>query len=95
MEMCQKGLKNVNVKMMMFVFIIKLGFPVMAIIVGCKAQSIPFSWSIEPNTSLKPSIAFWIFCNYDLSLLSCLLNCNSRDATQVEMLGFKFDFNFI
>jgi hypothetical protein len=38
----QKGLKNANVKMMMFVFIIKLGFLVMAIIVGYEAQSTPF-----------------------------------------------------
>jgi hypothetical protein len=36
--------------MTMFVFIVELGFLVMAIIVGCKAQSTPFSWSIEPNT---------------------------------------------
>jgi hypothetical protein len=34
----------------MFVFIVELGFPVMAIIVGYKAQSIPSPWSIEPNT---------------------------------------------
>jgi hypothetical protein len=34
----------------MFVFIVELGFPVMAIIVGFEAQSIPFPWSIEPNT---------------------------------------------
>ncbi len=33
----QKGLKNVNVKMTMFAFIIELGFPMMAIIVGYKA----------------------------------------------------------
>jgi hypothetical protein len=37
MESCRKGLKNVNVKMTMFVFIIELGFPVMAIIVGYEA----------------------------------------------------------
>jgi hypothetical protein len=49
-ELHQNGLNSVNVKMMMFVFIVKLGFPVMAIIVGCEAQSIPFPWSIEPNT---------------------------------------------
>jgi hypothetical protein len=49
-ELHQKGLKNVNVKMTMFVFIVKLGFPMMAIIVGCEAQSIPFPWSIESNT---------------------------------------------
>jgi hypothetical protein len=46
----QKGLKSVNVKMMMFVFIIELKFPVMAIIIGYEAQSTPFPWSIEPNT---------------------------------------------
>jgi hypothetical protein len=34
MEPRQKGLKNVNVKMTMFIFIIKLAFPTMAIIVG-------------------------------------------------------------
>jgi hypothetical protein len=33
----QKGSKNINVKMMMFVFIVELGFPVMAIIVGYEA----------------------------------------------------------
>jgi hypothetical protein len=33
----------------MFVFIVKLGFLVMAIIIGYKAQSTPFLWSIEPN----------------------------------------------
>jgi hypothetical protein len=48
-ESHQKGLKNVNVKMTMFVFVIKLWFPVMAIIVDYEAQSTPFSWSIEPN----------------------------------------------
>jgi len=49
-ELSQKGLKNVSVKMMMFVFIVELGFPVVAIIVGYKAQSTPFPWNIEPNT---------------------------------------------
>jgi hypothetical protein len=49
-ELCQKGSKNVNVKMTMFVFILKLGFPMMAIIVGYEAQSTPFPWSIKPNT---------------------------------------------
>jgi hypothetical protein len=43
-------LKNVNVKMMMFAFIVELGFPVMAIIVGYEAKSTPFPWSIKPNT---------------------------------------------
>jgi hypothetical protein len=47
-ESHQKGLKSV--KMTMFVFIVELGFLVMAIIVGCEAQSTPFPWSIEPNT---------------------------------------------
>jgi hypothetical protein len=46
----QKGLKSVNVKMMMFVFTVKLGFLVMAIIVGYEAQSTPFPWNIKPNT---------------------------------------------
>jgi hypothetical protein len=45
-----KGLKNVNVKMTMFIFTVKLGFLVMAIIVGYDAQSTPFLWSIESNT---------------------------------------------
>jgi hypothetical protein len=49
-ESRQKGLKNVNVKMTMFVFTIELGFPVMATIVGYEAQSTPFPWSIELNT---------------------------------------------
>jgi len=46
----QKGLKSVNVKMTMFVFIIKLGFPVMAISVGYEVQLTPFPWSIKLNT---------------------------------------------
>jgi hypothetical protein len=50
MELCQKGLKSVNVKMTMFVFIVKLGFPMMVIIVGYEALSTPFPWSIELNT---------------------------------------------
>jgi uncharacterized membrane protein YwzB len=41
-ELHQKGLKNVNVKMKMFIFTIELGFLVMAIIVDYKAQSTPF-----------------------------------------------------
>jgi hypothetical protein len=49
-ELSQKGLKNVSVKMIMFIFIVKLGFPVVAIIVGYEAQSTPFPWTIEPNT---------------------------------------------
>jgi len=37
-----KSLRNVNVKTTMFVFIVELGFSVMAIIIGCEAQSTPF-----------------------------------------------------
>jgi hypothetical protein len=36
--------------MTMFVFIVELGFPVMAVIASYKAQSIPFPWNIELNT---------------------------------------------
>jgi hypothetical protein len=50
MEPRQKGLKNVNVKTTMFVFIIEFGFPVMAIVIGYEAQSIPSPWSIKLNT---------------------------------------------
>jgi hypothetical protein len=49
-ELRQKGLKNVNGKMTMFVSIVELGFSVMAITVNYKASSTPFPWSIEPNT---------------------------------------------
>jgi hypothetical protein len=48
-ELRHKGFKNVNVKMMMFIFIVKLGFPMMAIILDYEAQSTPFPWNIEPN----------------------------------------------
>jgi hypothetical protein len=54
----QKGLKNVNVKMTMFIFIVELGFLMMAIIIGYEAQSTPFPWSIKLNTSLAPFIEF-------------------------------------
>ncbi len=37
MELHKKCLKNVNVKTTMFVFIVELGFLVIAIIVGCEA----------------------------------------------------------
>ncbi len=47
MKSHQKGLKSVNVKTTMFIFIVELGFPVMAIIVGYDAQSIPFPWNID------------------------------------------------
>ncbi len=50
MELFQKGSKNVNVKMTMFVFTVKLGFMMMAIIVGYEAQSTPFPWNIKLNT---------------------------------------------
>jgi hypothetical protein len=56
-ELRHKGLKNANAKMMMFVSIVKRGFPVMAIIVDYKARSTHFPWSIEPNTSLAPFVA--------------------------------------
>jgi hypothetical protein len=46
----RKVLKSVNVKTTMFVFIVELGFPVMAIIVGYEAQSIPSPSSIKPST---------------------------------------------
>ncbi len=90
-----KGLNNVNVKVMMFIFIVKLGFSVMAIIISYEAQSTPFPWSIELNTQLAPFVAFLISCSCDLSPLSHLLNCNSFEATWLEMLRSKFDFNFI
>jgi hypothetical protein len=54
----QKGLKSVNAKMMMFVSIVKRGFPVMAIIVNYEGQSTPFPWSTEPSTSLAPFVTF-------------------------------------
>jgi hypothetical protein len=41
-EQCHKGLKSVNVKMTMFVFIVELGFTVITIIIGYEAQSTPF-----------------------------------------------------
>jgi hypothetical protein len=34
----------------------------------------PLPWSIESNTELAPFVAFWSFCNYDLSIQSCLLS---------------------
>jgi hypothetical protein len=49
-ESHQKGSKSANVKTTMFIFIVELGFSVMAIIVGCEPQSTPFPWSIELNT---------------------------------------------
>jgi hypothetical protein len=36
--------------MTMFVFIVELGFSMMAIIVSYEAASTPFPWSIELNT---------------------------------------------
>jgi len=80
---------------MMFVFIVELGFPMMA----------HYRWLRGPIGSLSMQhrckyltctfVTFWIFCSYDLSPLSCLLSCNSLEATQVEMLVYKFDFGFI
>jgi hypothetical protein len=49
-ELCQKGLKSVNATMMMFIFIIELGFLVMAIIIGYKAPLTPSLWNIKLNT---------------------------------------------
>ncbi len=46
----QKGLKNVNAKMMMSISIVERGFLVMAIIVGYEGRSTPFPWSTEPST---------------------------------------------
>ncbi len=37
MELCWKGLKSVNVKMTMFVFIVKLGFLMTVITIGYEA----------------------------------------------------------
>jgi hypothetical protein len=54
----QKGLKSVNVKMMMYVSIVERGFPMMAIIIGYEGQSTPFPWSIESSTSLAPFVTF-------------------------------------
>jgi hypothetical protein len=58
MEPCQKGLKSVNAKMMMYISIVERGFPVMAIIIGYEGRSTPFPWSTEPSTSLAPFVAF-------------------------------------
>jgi hypothetical protein len=58
MELRQKGLKNANVKTVMFVFIVELGFSMTAIIVGYKAQSTLFPWSIELNTWFAPFVTF-------------------------------------
>jgi hypothetical protein len=53
----QKGLNSASAKMMMFISIVKRGFPVMAIIVGYKARSTHFPLSIEMSTSLTPFVA--------------------------------------
>jgi hypothetical protein len=95
MELHRKGLKNANVKMMILIFIVELGFPVMTIIVGYEAQSTPFPWSVEPNTWFAPFIAFWTSCSCDLSSLSRSLNYNSLEATQAEMLRSRYDFDSI
>jgi hypothetical protein len=56
-ELRQKGFKSVSAKMMMSVSIVEHEFPVMAIIIGYKARSTYFPWSIEPSTSLAPFVA--------------------------------------
>jgi hypothetical protein len=61
MELRQKGLKIFNVKMMMFIFVVELGFPVMAIVIGYEVQSTPFPWNIELNISLAPFVTFLFF----------------------------------
>jgi hypothetical protein len=94
-ELCRKGLKSANVKTMMFIFIVEFGFSMMAIIIGYEAQSTPFPWGVELNIWLVLFVAFWTSCNCDLSSLGHSLNYNSLEATQAEMLGFIFDFNFI
>jgi hypothetical protein len=71
-ELRQKGLKSASAKMMMSVSIVERGFLVMAIIVGYEARLTHFPWSIEPNTSLAPFIASWIFYNYDISFKSVI-----------------------
>jgi hypothetical protein len=50
MEPHQKGLKNVNAKMMMSVSIVERGFSVMAIVVGYEGRSTFFPWSTKPST---------------------------------------------
>jgi len=57
-ELHQKGLKSVNVKMMMSVSIVERGFPVVAIIISYEGQSTPFPWSTKPSTLLAPFAAF-------------------------------------
>ncbi len=86
MELRRKGLKSANVKTMMFVFIIELGFPVTAIIVSYETQSTPFPWSVKPNIWLAPFITFWTSSSWDLSFLSRSLNYNSFEASQTKML---------
>jgi hypothetical protein len=48
----------INFTLTLFIFIVKFGFLMMAIIVGYKVQSTPFPWSIEDNNSLAPFVAF-------------------------------------
>ncbi len=88
-------MKNVNVKTMMFVFIVELGFLVTTIIIWYEAQSTPFPWSVELNTWLAPFVTFWTSYSCDLSSLSRSLNYNSLEATQAEMLGSKSNFDSI
>jgi regulatory protein YycH of two-component signal transduction system YycFG len=48
----------------MFVFIVKLGFPMTTIIIGYEIQSTPFPWGVEPNTWLAPFVAMKINKKY-------------------------------
>jgi hypothetical protein len=95
-KLCQKGLKNVNVKITMFIFTFKPRFQMMTIIVGYKAQSTPFfhealSWISSSHHSLN----FGFFFNCDLLHLSCLLSHILLEAIQVQMLVSKFNLSFV
>jgi len=52
MELRQKGFKSVNVKLMMFILIVELGFSVMAITIGYEAQSTHFHGTSSQIISL-------------------------------------------
>jgi hypothetical protein len=86
-EPCQKGLKSVNAKMMMSISIVERGFPVMAIIVGYEGRSTPFTWSNRAEYLARTIRRILEFCNCDLFPSSCLLSCNSPEATRVEMFN--------
>jgi hypothetical protein len=61
MELHQKGLKNVNVKMMMLVFIIELGFPVMAITLVARPNQSPFHGALSQIPRLHNPSHFGFF----------------------------------